>query len=187
MYDISQKSQRDLHSKVTYSHNSPSSCIFVVASQSFPSSSSSPAAIIQLFPPKLFVLPLTFLCIFFFLLQSLLRSSFLPHFFLSSDNRSLKSSFFSVSAVPLNGKQSLQQVLVDVYTETSHLHAFFRNINVEESNVGARTFTEVKMSCISFPRDFSYIKQQVSPASDTNSIEGNITSGEQGTTLTAAR
>lgn len=94
MYDISQKSQRDLHSKVTYSHNSPSSCIFVVASQSFPSSSSSPAAIIQLFPPKLFVLPLTFLCIFFFLLQSLLRSSFLPHFFLSSDNRSLKSSFF---------------------------------------------------------------------------------------------
>lgn len=67
------------------------------------------------------------------------------------------------------------------------MHALFRNINVEESKVGARTFTEVKMYCISFPRDFSYIKQQVSPASDTNSIEGNNTSGKQGTTLTAAR
>lgn len=43
------------------------------------------------------------------------------------------------------------------------------------------------MYCISFPRDFSYIKQQVSPASDTNSIEGNNISGKQGTTLTAAR
>lgn len=43
------------------------------------------------------------------------------------------------------------------------------------------------MYCISFPRNFSCIKQQLSPTFDTNSILGNITSGKRGTTLRAAR
>lgn len=116
----------------------------------------------------------------------------------SSDPLSLHTFFSLLTADHLNlfffspsfrqrlwmAKKACNRCVLVPYTETSHLHAHSkrqnRNINAE-----SRTFTEVKMCCISFPGDFLCTEQQLYP--DINSIEGRITSGKQSAMLAAAR